>query len=125
MKNIKVGLDAYTELGESHDAHVKEVERLQKELDELNKLKLVDQNGELLLECRVGDKYHQLLLEVGLNTILEKFIKIKEGNLGSLKELDCEGIDISAEKGKVNIVDIPGFEGTMDELDNLVNIGAK
>ena len=37
------------------------------------------------------------------------------------KQLDCEGIDISAEKGKVNIVDIPGFEGTMDELDNLVN----
>ncbi len=62
-------------------------------------LKLVDQNGELLLECRVGDKYHQLLLEVGLNTILEKFLK--EGNLGSLKELDCEGIDISAEKGKL------------------------
>ena len=71
----KVGLDAYTELGESHDAHVKEVERLQKELDELNKLKLVDQNGELLLECTIGDKYHQLLLEVGLNTILERFIK--------------------------------------------------
>ena len=88
-------------------------------------IKLVDQNGELLLECTIGDKYHQLLLEVGLNTILEKFIKIKEGNLGSLKELDCEGIDISAEKGKVNIVDIPGFEGTMDELDNLVNIEAK
>ena len=82
-------------------------------------LKLVSENGELLLECRIGDEYHQLLLEVGLNTILEKFIK--EGNLGSLKELDCEGIDISAEKGKVNIVDIPGFEGTMDELDNLVN----
>ena len=115
----KVGLDAYTELGESHDAHVKEVERLQKELDELNNLKLVDQTGELLLECRIGDEYHQLLLEVGLNTILERFVK--EGNLGSLKELDCEGIDISAEKGKVNIVEIPGFEGTMDELDNLVN----
>ena len=29
----------------------------------------------------------------------------KKGNLGSLK-----------------VVDIPGFEGTMDELDNLVNI---
>jgi hypothetical protein len=72
MKNIKVGLDAYTELGESHDAHVKEVERLQKELDELNNLKLVDQNGELLLECTIGDKNHQLLLEVGLNTILER-----------------------------------------------------
>ena len=121
MKNIKVGIDAFNDLAKSHDAHVKEVERLQKELDELNKLKLVDQHGELLLECTIGDKNHQLLLEVGLNTILEKFIKIKEGNLGSLKELDCEGIDISAEKGKVNIVDIPGFEGTMDELDNLVN----
>ena len=119
MKNIKVGIDTFNDLAKSHDAHVKEVERLQKELDELNNLKLVDQHGELLLECKIGDKYHQLLLEVGLNTILEKFIK--EGNLGSLKELDCEGIDISAEKGKVNIVDIPGFEGTMDELDNLVN----
>ena len=85
MKNIKVGKDAFNDLARSHDAHVKEVERLQKELDELNKLKLVDQNGELLLECRVGDKYHQLLLEVGLNTILERFIK--EGNLGSLKDL--------------------------------------
>jgi hypothetical protein len=119
MKNIKVGIDAFNDLARSHDAHVKEVERLQKELDELNNLKLVDQHGELLLECTIGDKYHQLLLEIGLNTILERFIK--EGNLGSLKELDCEGIDISAEKGKVNIVDIPGFEGTMDELDNLVN----
>jgi hypothetical protein len=63
------------ELEESHDAHVKEIERLQKELDELNNLKLVDQNGELLLECTIGDKNHQLLLEVGLNTILERFVK--------------------------------------------------
>ena len=119
MENKKVGLDAFNDLAKSHDAHVKEVERLQKELDELKNLKLVNQDGELLLECRIDDKYHQALLEVGLNTILEKFLK--EGNLGSLKKLDCEGIDISAEKGKVNIVDIPGFEGTMDELDNLVN----
>ena len=81
MKNIKVGIDAFNDLARSHDAHVKEVERLQKELDELNKLKLVDQNGELLLECRVGDKYHQLLLEVGLNTILEKFIKEEKRHL--------------------------------------------
>ena len=75
MKNIKVGIDAFNDLAKSHDAHVKEVERLQKELDELNNLKLVDQTGELLLECKIGDEYHQLLLEVGLNTILEKFIK--------------------------------------------------
>ena len=27
--------------------------------------------------------------------------------------------------GSLQEVDIPGFEGTMDELDNLVNIGAK
>jgi hypothetical protein len=78
MKNIKVGIDAFNDLAKSHDAHVKEVERLQKELDELKKLKLVNQDGELLLECKIGDKHHQLLLEVGLNTILEKFIKIKE-----------------------------------------------
>jgi len=77
MKNIKVGIDAFNDLAKSHDAHVKEVERLQKELDELKNLKLIDQDGELLLECRIGDEYHQLLLEVGLNTILEKFIKIK------------------------------------------------
>ena len=40
-----------------------------------DELKLVDQHGELLLECRIGDEYHQLLLEVGLNTILERFLK--------------------------------------------------
>ena len=78
MEKIKVGIDAFNDLAKSHDAHVKEVEKLQKELDELNKLKLVDQHGELLLECRIGDKYHQLLLEVGLNTILEKFVNLKE-----------------------------------------------
>tara|TARA_Y100000034_G_C6884595_1_gene405966 strand:- start:1896 stop:2144 length:249 start_codon:yes stop_codon:yes gene_type:complete len=72
MEKIKVGLDAFNELAKSHDAHVKEVERLQKELNELNKLKLVDQEGELLLECNVGDKTIQYLLEVGLHTILER-----------------------------------------------------
>ena len=83
------------------------LDREAEELNELNKLKLVDQKGELLLECRMGDKNHQLLLEVGLNTILERFVK--EGNLGSLKQLDCEGIDISAEKGKVNIEEIAPY----------------
>ena len=34
-------------------------------------------------------------------------------------KLDCEGIDISAEKGKVNIVDIPGFEDTVDEVNSI------
>ncbi len=33
MKNIKVGIDAFNDLAKSHEAHVKEVERLQKELD--------------------------------------------------------------------------------------------
>jgi|TARA_B110000495_G_scaffold167426_1_gene153907 hypothetical protein len=71
----KVGIDAFNDLAKSHDAHVKEVEKLQEELNELNKLKLVDQHGELLLECRIGDENHRLLLEVGLNTILEKILK--------------------------------------------------
>ena len=35
------------------------------------------------------------------------------------KQLDCEGIDISVEKGKVNIVDIPGFEDTVDEVNSI------
>ena len=86
MEKIKVGIDAFNDLAKSHDAHVKEVEKLQKELDELNKLKLVDQHGELLLECRIGDEYHQLLLEVGLNTILEKFVNLKEKGWTSLEE---------------------------------------
>ena len=32
MENIKVGIDAFNDLAKSHDAHAKEVERLQKEL---------------------------------------------------------------------------------------------
>ena len=45
-------------------------------------------------------------------------------------ELVWEETEVLGEEGeypaayvckKVNIVDIPGFEGTMDELDNLVN----
>ena len=86
MKNIKVGIDAFNDLAKSHDAHVKEVERLQKELDELKNLKLVNQDGELLLECKIGDKHHQALLEVGLNTILEKFVNLKEKGWTSLEE---------------------------------------
>ncbi len=45
------------------------------ETEELDTLKLIDEKtGELLLECKVGDKYHQALLEIGLNTILEKYV---------------------------------------------------
>ena len=76
MKIPKVGLDAFNDLAKSHEAHVKEVERLQKELDELKNLKLVDQNGELLLECRIGDEYHQKLLELGMTKLLEDSLEI-------------------------------------------------
>ncbi len=55
MEKIKVGIDAFNELAKSHDAHVKEVERLQKVLDEVKKIKLVNQDGELLLECKIGE----------------------------------------------------------------------
>jgi len=40
-----------------------------------NKLQLTDQNGELLLKCEVGDKYHQMILEVGLNKILKDAVE--------------------------------------------------
>ena len=96
-----------------------EIEDARAGIDSIDtKLKLIDEkSGELLLECKIGDKYHQVLLEIGITKLLEDYLK--EGNLGSLKQLDCEGIDISAEKGKVNIVDIPGFEGTMDEVNSI------
>ena len=75
MDNIKIGIDAFNDLAKSHDAHAKEVERLQEELNKLNKLKLVDQTGELLLECRIGDKYHRALLELGMKKLLEGYLK--------------------------------------------------
>ena len=40
-----------------------------------NTLRLVDQKGELLFECEIGDEYHQLILEVGLNKILKEAIE--------------------------------------------------
>jgi Fe2+ transport system protein FeoA len=76
MKIPKVGIDAFNDLAKSHEAHVKEVERLQKELDELKNLKLVNQDGELLLECRIGDEYHQKLLELGMTKLLEDSLEI-------------------------------------------------
>ena len=75
MEKIKVGIDAFNDLAKSHDAHVKEVERLQEELNKLNKLKLVDQKGELLLECRIGDEYHRALLELGMTKLLKEHLK--------------------------------------------------
>jgi|TARA_B110001454_G_scaffold102656_1_gene96839 hypothetical protein len=35
VTKLKIGLDAFNDLARSHDAHVKEVERLQKELDKV------------------------------------------------------------------------------------------
>ena len=39
------------------------------------KLKITDQNGDLLLECEFGDEYHKLLLEVGLNKVLKDAVE--------------------------------------------------
>ena len=48
------------------------------DLQSETELKLIDEKtGELLLECNVSDKTHQLLLEIGLITILEKFLNEK------------------------------------------------
>ena len=45
------------------------------ETEELDTLKLIDEKtGELLLECEVSGKIHQLLLEIGLTTILERVL---------------------------------------------------
>ena len=64
-------------------------------------LKLVDEKtGELLLECEVSDKTHQLLLEIGLNTILEKFVS---GNDWESK-IDKEWTPIDTESKKFDVV---------------------
>ena len=55
-------------------------------------IKLVDQNGELLLECRIGDKYHQALLELGITKLLEDYLK--EENDIKYKEQQLKGNDI-------------------------------
>ena len=49
-----------------------------KEEDEADTLTLVDQHGELLLECKVGDKYHRLLLEAGMKAVLEMVVQADE-----------------------------------------------
>jgi len=49
MTNIKVGIDAFNDLAKSHDAHVKEVGRLAKKVErlqtELNKLNKKSENN--------------------------------------------------------------------------------
>ena len=52
---------------------VEKNEQLTETIDDT--LRLVDQKGELLFECEIGDKYHQLILEVGLNKILKESIE--------------------------------------------------
>ena len=47
MKSIKVGIDAFNDLAKSHDAHVKEVERLQEKVQALYKYN----NGKGALLC--------------------------------------------------------------------------
>ena len=71
------------------------------DLQSETELKLIDEKtGELLLECAVGDKYHQLLLETGLNTILEKFVS---GNDWESK-MDKEWTPIDTESKKFDVV---------------------
>lgn len=47
-------------------------------------IKLVDENNELLLEFRIGDKYHRKLLELGMIKLLEDSLgdEIKNHNNG-------------------------------------------
>ena len=52
---------------------VGKIEQLTKTTD--NTLQLLDQEGELLFECEIGDEYHQMILEVGLNKILKDAVE--------------------------------------------------
>ena len=69
-ERMKAGI---IENGENINEVIGKIEQLTETID--NTLQLVDQKGELLFECELGDKYHQLILEVGLNKILEDSLK--------------------------------------------------
>ena len=76
----KVGLEAFNELAESHEAHVRQIAKLEKELKQYKQLDydnltLVTPDGELLLECKLGDKYHRALLELGMTKLLKEHLK--------------------------------------------------
>lgn len=81
---------------------VGKIEQLTKTTD--NTLQLLDQEGELLFECEIGDEYHQMILEVGLNKILkdaveqwesedEEFKTEKRGEAATKYTVDVEKAD--------------------------------
>ena len=49
-------------------------EEIQKVGLDSDNLTLVTPDGELLLECKLGDKHHQALLELGITKLLEDYI---------------------------------------------------
>jgi len=62
---------------------VGKIEQLTKTTD--NTLQLLDQEGELLFECEIGDEYHQMILEVGLNKILKDAVEHWESEVEEFK----------------------------------------
>jgi hypothetical protein len=64
--------------GENINEVIGKIEQLTETID--NTLQLVDQKGELLFECEIGDEYHQMILEVGLNKILKDAVEQWEKN---------------------------------------------
>ncbi len=51
---------------------------MKKHKDNEDSFQITDQHGELLLECKVGDKYHKALLEAGMNTILKDMLDLQD-----------------------------------------------
>lgn len=80
MENQKVGLDAFNELAESHEAHVRQVKKLEEELEFY---KAMDESN----NAEISDR------------------------------LDCEGISINEEKGKITI-----SETHRDFIDGDLNV---
>ena len=77
----KVGLEAFNELAKSHDAHVKEVERLQKELEQTKNtlysalrgiqegvVQLLNGNNDLIRELNKGNQ-KELPLQIEKKTL--------------------------------------------------------
>ena len=72
-----------TDLDEASTGNLSEGEDVDKQTEEMTmsfnkdgeKFQITDQYGELLLECSVGDKYHRLIVQEGLNKILKEAVE--------------------------------------------------
>ena len=89
-----------------------------------NKLQLKDQNGELLFECEVGDKYHQLILEEGLNKVLSDIIEREEFRVEMMSNKNklCPKEEYDPEQWKIEVTKVNNGYIIKNKSENTVSV---